>query len=241
MVRKVAIMSVVLVLVRVLVIVAGCTSANPTSPTPSTQTASTSASAKPSPTNSQATLIPITPSPIVTPLPPATPAGARIATTLSVWEGYLGQPAFWLDYPTSHVALKQGGSEQVRYVINGADGKHLCGLANYFTDNQAAGGTWDIAKPQPPYWQGCPAGLPGGAGGLYLYPNDTAKLAVGWHTLKIDYLGDNTSRPRSSSPSFWWCHKSAIESIWAEAPQTALKRCGCIGLQKSVARNQNKS
>ncbi|MFZ0012347.1 MAG: hypothetical protein WAL97_10700 [Halobacteriota archaeon] len=185
-------MSVVLVLVSVLVIVAGCTSANPASP-PSTQTASTSASATPSP--SQPTTIPITPSLIVTPSPPSTPAGGRIATTLSVWEGYMGQPALWLDYPTYHVALKQGGSEQVRYVINGTDGKHPCGLANYYIDNQAAGGTWDITKPQPLYWQGCPGGLPGGAGGLYLYPNDTAKLAVGWHTLKIDYLGDSTYAP----------------------------------------------
>jgi hypothetical protein len=56
----------------------------------------------------------------------------------------MGQPALWLDYPTYHVALKQGGSEQVRYVINGTDGKHPCGLANYYIDNQAAGGTWDI-------------------------------------------------------------------------------------------------
>ena len=193
MVKKVAIMSVVLVLVSVLVIVAGCTSANPATPTPSTQRASTSASATPS--LSQPTTIPITPSLIVTPSPPSTPAGGRIATTLSVWEGYMGQPALWLDYPTYHVALKQGGSEQVRYVINGTDGKHPCGLANYYIDSQAAGGRWDITKPQPLYWQGCPGGLPGGAGGLYLYPNDTAKLAVGWHTLKIDYLGDSTYAP----------------------------------------------
>ena len=107
----------------------------------------------------------------------------------------MGQPAFWLDYPIYHVALKHGGSEQIRYVINGTDGKHPCGVANYYIDNQAASGTWDITKPQPQYWQGCPAGLPGGAGGLYLYPNDTAKLTVGWHTLKIDYLGDSTYAP----------------------------------------------
>jgi hypothetical protein len=196
-IRKVAIMCVVLALVSVLAVVAGCTSANPASPTPSTQTgtATTNASATPSPTNRQPTTIPIIPFPIVTPSPTSTPAGARVATTLRVWEGYMGQPAFWLDYPMYYVALKQGGSEQVRYVINGADGKHPCGLANYYIDNQAAGGTWDITKPQPQYWQGCPGGLPGGAGGLYLYPNDTAKFAVGWHTLKIDYLGDSTYAP----------------------------------------------
>ena len=195
MIKKIAIMCIVLALVSVVSVVAGCTFANPASPTPSTQTGTATASATPSPTNSEPTIIPITPSPIVTPTPSSTPTGTRVATTLSVWEGYMGQPAFWLDYPTYHVALKQGGSEQVRYVINGADGKHPCGLANYYIDNQAAGGTWDITKPQPLYWQGCPAGMPGGAGGLYLYPNDTAKLAVGWHTLKIDYLGDSTYAP----------------------------------------------
>jgi hypothetical protein len=114
MIRKVATMCGVLVLVSVLVTVAGCTSANPASPTPSTQTGTTTtnASATPSPTASQPTTLPRTPSPIVTPSP--TPAGARVATTLSVCEGYMGQPTFWLDYPTYHVALKQGGSEQVR-------------------------------------------------------------------------------------------------------------------------------
>jgi hypothetical protein len=85
----------------------------PRKSTPSTQTASTSASATPSP--SQPTTIPITPSLIVTPSPPSTQAGGRIATNLSVWEGYTGQPTLWLDYPAYHVALKQGGSEQVRY------------------------------------------------------------------------------------------------------------------------------
>ena len=98
-------------------------------------------------------------------------------------------------------------------MINGANGKHPCGASNYYIDDQAAGGTWGITKPQPLYWQGCPAGLPGGAAGLYLYPNDTAKLTVGWHTLKIDYLGIAPTRPHSSWPSFWWCHKLAIENI----------------------------
>jgi hypothetical protein len=207
MTRKIATTGVVLVLVSVLVLVAGCTFANPASPTPSTPGAATAQTATPSgatasPTASQPTTIPIIPVLLVTPSPSVTPPGARIPTNLSVWEGYMGQPAFWLDYPMYHVALKQGGSEQVRYVINGADGKHPCGLANYYIDNQAAGGKWDITKPQPQYWQGCPGGLPGGAGGLYLYPNDTAKLAVGWHTLKIDYLGDGTYAPSQFEAQF---------------------------------------
>jgi hypothetical protein len=69
MIRKVAIMCIVLVFVSVLVVVARGTSTNPASPTPSTQTgtATTSASATPSPTNRQPTTLPITPFRILTP------------------------------------------------------------------------------------------------------------------------------------------------------------------------------
>ena len=124
-----------------------------------------------------------------------------IPTTISVWGGYMGMPAEWLNYPVYNVALKQGSSEQVRYVVNAADGTHPCGAANYYIDNYAAGGVWDITHPTAQY--GCSAaGMPGGAGGLYLYPSDTAKLAVGWHDLKIDYLGDNTYAPSEFEASF---------------------------------------
>ena len=114
----------------------------------------------------------------------------------------MGQPAFWLDYPQYHFALKQGSSEVVRYWIEAADGKHPCGAANYYIDNYAAGGKWDITKPNPQYWEGCPEGLPGGAGGLNLYAEDTMKLSPGWHTLKIDYLGDNTYAPSEFTAQF---------------------------------------
>ena len=69
-------------------------------------------------------------------------------------------------------------------------------------DDQAAGGEWNVTSPQPQYWEGCPGGLSGGAGGLYLRPNDTANLSVGWHTLKIDYLGDSTYAPAEYTAQF---------------------------------------
>jgi hypothetical protein len=127
---------------------------------------------------------------------------SRIPTTIHVWEGYMGMPAMWLDYPTYHNPLTQGEPEQVRYWVEAADGTYPCGMANYYIDDQAAGGEWNVTSPQPQYWEGCPGGLPGGAGGLYLRPNDTANLSVGWHTLKIYYLGDNKYAPAEYTAQF---------------------------------------
>ncbi|MGZ4916547.1 MAG: hypothetical protein ACXV45_07840 [Halobacteriota archaeon] len=177
----------ILIIVIASMLIAGCTSTtNTTSPTAASTTPTATASTARNATRS-------------TPIPP-TPA--KIATTIHVWEGYMGQPAFWLDYPQYHVALQQGSSEMVRYWIDAADGKHPCGAANYYIDNYAAGGKWDITKPNPQYWEGCPEGLPGGAGGLSLYAEDTMKLSPGWHTLKIDYLGDNTYAPSEFTSQF---------------------------------------
>lgn len=125
----------------------------------------------------------------------------RISTTIHVWEGYMGMPALWLEDPTNH-PVTQGSPEQVRYWVQAADGTYPCGVANYYIDDQAAGGEWNVTSPQPQYWEGCPGGLPGGAGGLYLHSNDTANLSVGWHTLKIDYLGDNKYAPAEYTAQF---------------------------------------
>ena len=103
-------------------------------------------------------------------------------------------PAFWLEDPQQY-PVAQGSGQQVRYWIDAADGKQPCGAANYYIDNQAAGGAWEITKPQPQYWQGCPGGLAGGAGGLYLYARDTSQLSLVWHTLTIDYLCNDTYAP----------------------------------------------
>jgi len=123
----------------------------------------------------------------------------RISTTLYVWTPPVYNPA-WLSDPT-HSPVKQGGYAGVRYAVKGADGKNPCGVAKYYIDSSLAGGTW-MVTPRSPYWQGCPAGLPGGAGGLILYPEDTMELSLGWHTLRIHYLGDNTYAPCDFVGSF---------------------------------------
>jgi len=98
----------------------------------------------------------------------------------------MGMPAFWLEDPQNN-PIKQGSEQQVRYWVEAADGTQPCGAANYYIDNQAAGGAWEITTPQPQYWQGCPSGLAGGAGGLYLHASDTSQLSLGWHTLNIRF------------------------------------------------------
>jgi hypothetical protein len=119
-----------------------------------------------------------------------------------VWMGYMGEPAFWLTSPTTNPVVR-GQPAQVRYWVNASDGTNPCGAANYYIDTQAAGGQWVITTPQPQYWKGCPAGLPGGAGGLYLSGSDTAKLSPGWHTLIIDYLGSGKYAPCEFKAPFW--------------------------------------
>jgi hypothetical protein len=199
--------TVVLLLVVVSLSVAGCASSTNSNQAASStsQAASNAASTTATTANSTTSAVATataTPTPTPTPSVPTPSPTPTVATTISVWEGYMGMPAEWLDYSTYHVALKPGGSEQVRYVVNAADGTHPCGSANYYIDNQAAGGAWEVTKPQPQYWQGCPGGLPGGAGGLYLYARDTIKFAPGWHTLKIDYLGEGNYAPSEFVASF---------------------------------------
>jgi len=161
--------------------------------TATTTSASASASATPSATPSPS-IVP-TPTPTPTPTPP-------IATSIQVWMGYMGEPAFWLTSPTTNPVVR-GQPTQVRYWVNASDGTNPCGAANYYIDTQAAGGQWVITTPQPQYWKGCPAGLPGGAGGLYLSGSDTAKLSPGWHTLIIDYLGSGKYAPCEFKAPFW--------------------------------------
>jgi hypothetical protein len=170
------------VLAVLIISVGGCTSSTSNNaPQATVSTTANTASVTPTPSSTAQATAAVTAKPL-------------IRTTISVWEGYMGMPAEWLNYPVYNVTLRQGGSEQVRYVVNAADGTHPCGAANYYIDDHAAYGKWHITRPTAQY--GCSAaGMPGGAGGLYLYPNDTAKLAAGWHTLKIDYLGDNTYAP----------------------------------------------
>jgi hypothetical protein len=111
----------------------------------------------------------------------------------------MGMPAMWLEYPTYNATIKQGGSEQVRYWVNAADGTHPYETANYYIDGKTAGGRWDVTPPNP---GGCQPGLAGGAGGLYLNPEDTMKLSPGWHTLTIDFLGNDTYAPSQFTAQF---------------------------------------
>ena len=70
------------------------------------------------------------------------------------------------------------------YSIN--EHKNVCGAVNYYVDDYAAGGTWNIN----------PSGAcSASSGSLSLTGTDTAKLSVGTHTLKIDWLGDSTYGP----------------------------------------------
>lgn len=121
----------------------------------------------------------------------------------------MGMPALRLEDPQNY-RVAQGSEQQVRYGVDAADGTHPCGAANYYIDNQAAGGAWEITKPHPEYWQGCPSGLAGGAEGLYLYARDTTQLSLGWHTLTIDYLGNYTYAFTVCSAVLGGCSKCCI-------------------------------
>ncbi len=141
------------------------------------------------PTASAASVKAPIPSLSVTPTPTQTPAPAKIATSINPYV-----PPVWYAYgliPTPLTqSVKQGQMAVVQYSIKAANGKEPCGAANYYIDDQAAGGDWSINKEMPGY--GCPAGVSGGAGGLTLNAADTAKLSPGYHSFKIDYLGDGT-------------------------------------------------
>lgn len=144
------------------------------------------------PTATAASVITPTPSPLVSPTPTPTPPPAKIATSINPYV-----PPVWYAYgliptPLSQ-SVKQGQVAVVQYSIKAANGKQPCGAANYYIDDQAAGGEWSVSKEIPGY--GCPAGVSGGAGELTLHAADTAKLSPGYHSFKIDYLGDNTYAP----------------------------------------------
>jgi hypothetical protein len=71
--------------------------------------------------------------------------------------------------------------------------KNVCGAVNYYIDNYAAGGTWVIN----------PAGTcSASSGSLVLAGADTAKLSLGTHTLKVDWLSDNAYGPSQSVMTF---------------------------------------
>ena len=185
MTNQVLVLAIALMLMIVLTGAAGCTSLS-TAPSPTASaldslkrpvSGTTASQARPSPTK----------------------VTARIATNLYVWAPTASKP-LWLSAPTAN-PVTQGSTVAVQYAVNGADGKHPCGVANYYIDDYPTGGAQSITKPKPGL-DGCPAGVSGGSGELLLNPADTAKLSLGWHTLKIDYLGDRTYAPAEFTAAF---------------------------------------
>ncbi len=128
------------------------------------------------------------PSPSVAP----TPTPTKTATSINAYVPPVYYAYGLIPTPLTQ-SIKQGQMAVVQYSIKAADGKEPCGAANYYIDDKAAGGDWSISKGMP--GSGCPAGVSGGAGMLTLRPTDTAKLSPGYHSFKIDYLGDNTYAP----------------------------------------------
>jgi len=61
--------------------------------------------------------------------------------------------------------------------------KNICGAVNYYIDDCRAGGEWHVTSGDI-----CQSI----AGWLHLTPADTMRLARGAHTLKIEYLGNDT-------------------------------------------------
>lgn len=117
--------------------------------------------------------------PSSTPGPTATPTPTQLPTQATV----SGPASFAQGQAITFTATL--------YSVN--EHKNVCGAVNYYIDDQAAGGTWNIN----------PAGTcSASSGSLSLTGTDTAKLSVGTHTLKIDWLGDSSYGPSQNSMQF---------------------------------------
>jgi len=123
---------------------------------------------------------------------------APYSTKIGVWTGYMGMPAMWLSDPVNN-PVKRGTEVNLRIWIDASNGKCPCRPVNYYIDDAAAGGTWNSKPGGGDY---CCGGLSGGTGGLILHGQDTAKFAPGWHTLKIDFPGDDMYAPSQWTGQF---------------------------------------
>jgi hypothetical protein len=180
---------VVLSLVVTSLLVAGCMTKNidqgPFNEASVTAVATTEA------THSIATAKPTaaTPTPIVIVVTVTPPPSSKIATMV--------QPSFNIGYMPgifggTQEPLYQHIGTGMHYYATASDGTHPCGPANYYIDRQAAGGEWIINSGTNGQ---CPGGVYGGAGELLLSPADASKLSLGWHTMEIDYLGNENYAP----------------------------------------------
>ncbi len=187
----------IMLLVCTAILTAGCMSSN-TSPRPSstTSTNTTAGTSTASPASSQSNVDVVTPTPLPTQQTPSTQA--PYPTKIGVWAGYMGMPALWLSDPVNN-PVKRGDEVSLRIWIDASNGKCPCRPVNYYIDDAAAGGTWNS---KPGGGDDCCGGLPGGTGGLILHSQDTAALSPGWHTLKIDFLGDAMYAPSQWTGQF---------------------------------------
>jgi hypothetical protein len=108
-------------------------------------------------------------SPLVTISPTSTPGGAPFPTQVSATR----IDSVTQGQPVTFVTTLYSPNEH----------KNICGAPNYYIDNYAAGGKWNVNPPGT-----CSAS----SGSLSFSGTDTAQLSPGTHTLKVDYLGDST-------------------------------------------------
>lgn len=118
------------------------------------------------------------------PIPVSTPVPTTIAQSALPTQAFVSGPASFTQGQTVTFTA-------TLYSVN--EHKNVCGAVNYYIDDYAAGGTWNIN----------PAGTcSASSGSLSLTGADTANLSVGTHTLKIDWLGDNAYGPSQSVMTF---------------------------------------
>lgn len=188
---KRAIPIIAVILFVLMIAVAGCVS-NPTSSPQVTGSESPTDSASPS-TSAATKVTTATP----TSTPTQTPVTSKVATTTQVWAPpVIGPDTIANPGPEVGASISQGSNGwDCRAVVNAADGTHPCGKANWYIDDQAAGGVWSNNAPGVNGLPGCSEGMGGGFAMLELHSADTAKLSIGYHSLKCDYLGDSKYAP----------------------------------------------
>jgi len=154
------------------VFVAGCTgnTTNITSTSPATSTSTTTSKITATPTL-RASLAPALKAKIPTEI------GGNKWVSLAMSNGIVrGQEYFlaWVIYVPGHI-----------------NDHRVCGQwANFYIDNQPAGGEWQKWNYVNSGELYCVESV-----GLRFNSTDTATLSPGVHTLKVDYLGDNTYAP----------------------------------------------
>jgi|BarGraNGADG00312_1021997.scaffolds.fasta_scaffold22239_2 hypothetical protein len=221
---KGAIPIVAVILFVLMIAVTGCVSNQTSSPqVAGSESPSDSASASASAAKTVTTATP-------TSTPTQTPGTSKVATTTQVWAPpVIGPDTIANPGPSMGAYIAQGSDGwYCRAVVNAADGTHPCGKANWYIDNQAAGGVWSNNAPGVNGLPGCSEGMGGGFAMLELHSADTLKLSIGYHTLKCDFLGDSKYAPSE------WGGRIYIGPTSTPAPSltptpTTTPICNCNG------------